>query len=208
MCHGILRPTNFHALLLRIDLDLVEQAQRAGCRHCGGVLHRADYPRKPWRVSRRAERCYERRFSLCCERDGCRRRITPGTVRFLGRRRYTAAMMILVSALSHSGRPRRCARLRQALKINRRTLTRWRQWWREAFVASPFWRTARTRVASVLKPRLLPAALLAAFEGRSRRQRLLELLRFLAPLSTSAADYLLGELNPQDRPVLQGGIGS
>lgn len=208
MCHGILRPTNFHALLLRIDLDLVEQAQREGCPHCGGGLHRADYPRKPWRVSRQAERCYERRFSLCCERDGCRRRTTPGTVRFLGRRRYTAVMMILVSALSHGVTKRRGERLRQALGVSRRTLTRWRQWWREAFVASPFWRTARTRLASALEPRPLPAALLEAFEGRSRRQRLLELLLFLAPLSSSAADYLLGEVNPQDLPVLLGGTGS
>lgn len=216
MCHGILRPTNFHGLLLRIDLDLVEQAQRGDCRHCGGVLHRADYPRKPWGLGQRARCNYTHRFSLCCDRDGCRRRTTPGTVRFLGRRRYTAVMMILVSALSHGVTQRRGVRLRQALGVSRRTLTRWRGWWREAFVASTFWRTVRARLALALDARPLPAALLEAFEGRSRRQRLLGLLLFLAPLSSpapqeqtsNAADYLLGEVNPQDLPVLHGGIGS
>lgn len=213
MCHAGLSPTNFHALLLQLDLDLVDQAQRQGCPHCGGVLHRADYPRKPWRVSGRFGWCYERRFSLCCERDGCRRRTTPGTVRFLGRRRYVAAMVVLVSALSHGVTGRRGERLRQALKVSRRTLTRWRTWWRDTFVASAFWRSVRGRLASVLDLRALPAALLEAFDGRTCRQRLLQLLRFLAPLSSTApaaqetpsgSDYLRVGGDPQDRSVLLG----
>ena len=211
MCHAGLLPTNFHALLLQFDRDLLDQAQRRGCSHCGGVLHRADYPRKPWRVSRQFGWCYERRFSLCCERDGCRRRTTPGSVRFLGRRRYTAVMVILVSALSHGGAGRRGERLRQALKVSRRTLTRWRTWWRENFVASAFWRTARGRLVRRLENTPLPAALLEAFEGRTR-QRLLKLLLFLAPLSspapqeqkTSGSGYLRGGGAPQDLPVLAG----
>jgi len=204
VCHAGLSPTNFHALLLQIDLDLVDQAQRQGCSHCGGVLHRADYPRKPWRVNPRVGWCYERRFSLCCERDGCRRRNTPGTVRFLGRRRHVAVMVILVSALSHGVKGRRGERLRQALKVSRRTLTRWRAWWRDSFVASGFWRAVRGRLVSVLDVRPLPAALAEAFEGRSRRERLLRLLRFLAPLSSSGSDYLRDADDPQDRSVLQG----
>lgn len=207
MCHTSPLPTNFHALLWRIDLDLAEQSRREGCPHCDGVLHRADYPRKAWGVSRRARWCYERRLSLCCARDGCRRRTTPGTVRFIGRRRYTAVMMILVSALSHGATPRRGERLRQALGVSRRTLTRWRTWWREAFVASAFWRSARGRLASALDRRALPAVLLEAFAGRGRRQRLLKLLVFLAPLSANRADCLLGGGGPQDLSVLLAGTG-
>lgn len=206
MCHGVLSSTNFHALLRRIDLDLVEQAQAEGCPHCGGVLHRADYPRKPWGVNVRMRECYERRFSLCCDRDGCRRRSTPGTVRFLGRRRYSAAMMILLSALSHSVARRRCERLRQALGVSRRTLTRWRAWWREGFVASAFWRGLRARLALALDHGALPAALLQAFAGHSRR--LLRVLVLLAPLSSYRADSLRAGVAPQNLSVWLAARGS
>lgn len=208
MCHAGLSPTNFHSLLLEIDLDLVEQVRLRGCPHCGGPLHRADYPRKPWGLGRQARSCYARRFSLCCDRDGCRRRTTPGTMRFLGRRRYTAVMMVLVSALTHGITARRGERLRQALGVSRRTLTRWRAWWREALVASVFWRTVRGRLASALDVQALPAVLLEAFEGRSRRRRLLRLLGFLAPLSSSGADCPPDEIDPQDVSVLLAEAGS
>ena len=33
-------------VLTKIDADLAEQAWIEGCAHCGGALHRADYPRK------------------------------------------------------------------------------------------------------------------------------------------------------------------
>lgn len=208
MCHAGLLPTNFHALLLAIDLDLVEQARLQGCSHCSGALHRADYPRKPWGVDERSRSYYARRLSLCCDRDGCRRRTTPGTVRFLGRRRYIAVMMTLVSMLTHGVTARRGERLRQVLGVSRRTLTRWRGWWREAFVASAFWRTNRGRLASTLDVRALPAALLEAFDGRTRRQRLLQWLVFLAPLSAGGADYLRDAVDPQSLTVLLGGTGS
>ncbi len=200
MCHAGLSPTNFHALLLCIDQDLAEGVRVEGCRHCGGVLHRADYPRKPWGVGRQSMAYYARRLSLCCARDGCRRRSTPATVRFLGRRRYVAVIMILVSALTHGVTPRRGERLRQALGVSRRTLVRWRRWWRERFVATAFWRVQRARFAKALETARLPVGLLAAFEG-SMRQRLLHLLVFLAPLSGDGPNYLLAERNPQSLTV-------
>ena len=46
VCHALLGDPKFFTLLLRIDHDLAEQVRSGRCR-CGGVLHRADYPRKP-----------------------------------------------------------------------------------------------------------------------------------------------------------------
>ena len=47
MWHGLLRDSRFFETLGRFDEDLAEQARAAGCRRCGGRLHRAHYPRKP-----------------------------------------------------------------------------------------------------------------------------------------------------------------
>lgn len=40
------RDPKLHILLFAIDRDLAACARRDGCRHCGGVLHSAQYPRK------------------------------------------------------------------------------------------------------------------------------------------------------------------
>ena len=45
MCHTILQDPNFFRLLLCIDQELAGEL-KAGGYACGGVLHRADYPRK------------------------------------------------------------------------------------------------------------------------------------------------------------------
>jgi hypothetical protein len=47
----------------------------------------------------RAAESFDRRFSLCCGREGCRRRATPPSVRFLGRRVYVGAVVIVASVL-------------------------------------------------------------------------------------------------------------
>ena len=62
-------------------------------------LHRACYPRKPRGVGGARDATYEHRLSFCCATDGCRRRITPPSVRFLGRKVYLGVIVIVVSAL-------------------------------------------------------------------------------------------------------------
>ena len=78
----------------------MERAAAEPCRYCGGPLHRGDYPRKPrGGLSPSAAEAFGRRFSLCCGREGCRRRATPPSVRFLGRRVYVGAVVIVASAI-------------------------------------------------------------------------------------------------------------
>ena len=40
------------------------------------------------------------RLSFCCDRDGCRKRVTPPSVRFLGRKVFLAVAVILISAIT------------------------------------------------------------------------------------------------------------
>lgn len=176
--------------LEKVDADLIETERVKGCRHCSGKLHRADYRRKPRGMKFWPKDPKEtKRFSLCCDREGCRRRQTPPSVRFLGRRVYGGVVAVLIPALAHGLKPERVARIREALdlKIDRRTLERWRQWWLGLFVQSTFWKEARARFAPPLCQKTLPLSLCLSFAVEERRDRLLELLRFLCPITTPEA---------------------
>src|SRR5690606_37865054 len=87
MCHAFLGTASFWAVLVKIDEDMAAQTRAARCRSCGGKLHSARYRRKPRGVARSLiGDAGAVRLSFCCSRDGCRRRHTPPSVRFLGRR--------------------------------------------------------------------------------------------------------------------------
>ena len=164
-------------LLQKIDSDLAEQAREKGCPRCEGKLHRADYERKP-----RGGPKWDRRDSFCCEREGCRRRRTPPSVRFLGRRVYAGFVVVLISAMRHGLKPGRVEAIREQLGIDRRTLERWREWWLSGFVEGSFWQAARVRFMPILCERTLPWPLGLRFGIESVRG-LAKLLGFLAPLT-------------------------
>lgn len=106
-------------------------------------------------------------------------------MRYLGRRVYLGAVVVLVTAMIGGFTATRAARLRQWLGVSGRTLARWRVWWRETFVASALWRGARGRFMPPVMTETLPASLLERFAG-DERTRLLHLLVFLTPLTTRA----------------------
>ena len=170
-----------HQLLEKVDADLAREACQKGCLYCQGKLHRADYDRKP-----RGGPQWERRYSYCCAEEDCRRRRTPESVRFLGRRVYAGLVVVLISVMMHGLKPGRVHRIRKALQIDSRTLKRWRQWWLDSFVASSFWKAARARFMPPLCERTLPLSLWLSFE-LEERQRLLAALRFLGPITTPTA---------------------
>lgn len=180
-CQKHLANQELFQLLEKVDAELTEGARSKGCLLCGGKLHRSDYDRKP-----RGGPQWDTRFSLCCAREGCRRRHTPPSVRFMGRRVYAGLVVVLVSAMIHGLKPERVLCLREALGIDRRTLERWQQWWLVTFVEGSFWREARARFMPPLCPKTMPWSLCVSFEFE-RRDRLLELLKFLAPITTPAA---------------------
>jgi hypothetical protein len=171
----------------KCDTDLAELCRQGGCLHCSGRLHRADYERKPrgGPEDGQSDPKPVYRDSFCCDQEGCRKRHTPPSVRFLGRKVYRGVVVLLVSAMRHGLKDEQVGALRESLGIDRRTMERWRSWWLKAFVQSPFWKVARARFMPLICEATLPWSLCQAF-GLDDRDRLLDLLKFLSPITTAS----------------------
>lgn len=186
MCHALLGDASFHRHLFELDRQAAAQVRAVGCPVCGGPLHVANYRRKPRGGPEFEEGPdVDLRFSFCCGRDGCRRRATPPSVRFLGRRVYFSVVVTLASALAQGLSGRRLALLRRELGLCRRTLERWLSWWRESVPRTRWWELLRARLSSPVDAAGLPGSLLGRFEGEER-ERVARLLSSLAPLSVTA----------------------
>lgn len=185
MSHRLLRDARVYGVLFQIDRDLAAKAAAGRC-GCGGRLHSARYRRKP-RCGfdlARLDPAYAVRFSFCCDRDGCRRRTTPASVRFLGRRVYLGIVVLLIAVLSESATPARRRRLRQVVgDVSPRTVVRWQSWWHEAFPRTSFWREGRGRFAVPVATEHLPGSLLERFPGSDLAARVVALLRWLSPIT-------------------------
>jgi hypothetical protein len=179
VCHADLSDPKFFLLLLRIDEELSRQSLTGGCEHCGAVLHRGNYPRKPRGCPQVVRAHFESRFSACC--SNCRRRTTPPSVRFLHRRSFLACWVAL-SAARVPGQHSAQAALCQSLGVSRHTLARWRRWWSEDFVRSSLWQAQCARFMPPVDVSALPGTLLARFIGPPATA-LHRMLLFLSPLS-------------------------
>ena len=185
MYHELLFDATFWAFLFGIDQELAEAARAEKCPSCGCHLHHANYPRKP-RGPRNLPEEYRYRLSFCCAGDGCRKRVTPPSVRFLGRKVYLGAVVILVSAMRQGPTPRRVRELTELFGADRRTIYRWRDFWNEHFPKTTFWKLARARLVPVHEIVDFPRSLLEAFvHAGNDRDGWKRLLRFLSPITTA-----------------------
>lgn len=183
----LLADPQLYALLLKFDEDLAAECCARGCPICAGKLHSARFHRKPRGGPPTLPAEYDLRFSFCCAVEGCRKRATPPSVRFLGRKVYLAVIVVLMTAMRCGAAPARLRYLEERIGVSRRTIYRWRAWWSEVFPETPFW-----RAQGIMPPvdrSQLPAALLERFAG-TMRERLLGLLRFIAPVSTETLAVL------------------
>jgi hypothetical protein len=180
---ALLRDPRFYAMKLRMDRALLDEMRSKGCRRCGKALHASDFGRKPRGGPAGLGEEADVRFSLCCAR--CRKRHTPPSVRFLGRKVYWSAVVVVVSAMRHGATPARMGKLREHFGVSRRTVERWRVWWREAFAESTFWKAAAAAFMPPVARDLLPASILERFTGEVESQ-LTALLRFLGPITSGA----------------------
>lgn len=183
----MLADAKFHEQLLLFDRDLAAAARAAGCGACGGVLHSARFHRKPRGGPGGLGEAFRQRFSFCCATDGCRRRTTPPSLRFLGRKVYLATVVTLISAMRHGLTASRLRQLAATLGIDRRTVARWRAWWLATFTAdaSAFRPIAAAAFVPPVDTSTLPASLLGRFAG-GVEQQVVSLLRFLGPLTGGA----------------------
>lgn len=186
MWHRLLADVRFHEALLALDVAVADKARSTGCPACGGTLHSAKFWRKP-RGGPKLPDEHSIRLSYCCAEDGCRRRMTPASLRFLGRRVYVAAVVVLVSVLRHGATIVRIKRLQELTGASRRTIERWRAWWRNGFCETPFWKIASARFVPPVVVAELPLALLERFDGECEA-RLLAALRFVGPITCGIND--------------------
>jgi hypothetical protein len=118
--------------------------------------------------------------------DGCRTRTTPPSLRFLGRKVYLATVVTVISVMLHGMTPFRLARLSVVPGLDRRTMARWRAWWRSTFTEGAFAPIAMAAVVPPVDIDSLPVSLLERFAG-GPAEKLIGLLRFLGPLTGGTA---------------------
>lgn len=182
----------FFAALTGFDAEIAQKVAAAGCPHCGGPLYQANYERKPrgGHIAAAGE-AFSLRHSLCCGREGCRKRALPPSLRFLGRRVYVEAVVLLASVaaqlLSALGDAR------SATGVPGRTLRRWGAWWRDTFPQSSTWAELQARFTPPPPDEVaLPGSLVSRLRSDLEQQRLTSTVedvcglaaRLLAPATT------------------------
>jgi hypothetical protein len=180
---------SFLRSLVEVDRRTAEQVQGQPCRHCQGPLHVGNYGRKPRGLPAGLEGLVEPEFSvrwsLCC--GHCRRRTTPPSVRFLGRKVYVGFMVFLAVVRGLAGHGVRGAADAIA-RVPRRTVGRWGRWWSGGFAALPFWKAESGRFAVPVASERLPGSLLDRFSGPVA-VKLLHAMCFVAPITTETASW-------------------
>jgi len=170
---------SFPVALLALDGELAQETKQRGCPRCGGVLDVANYQRKPRGGPFELDDEQSRRLSLCCRSDGCRLRVTPPSVRFLGRRVYISVVVLLGGVLRQGPTRWRADALRRVVGADRRTLERWRRWWVERIGGSRVFEIGRADFMPPPDATALPCSLLDGFVGTAP-QRVVHALSWLA----------------------------
>lgn len=134
----IIRSEEFFKTLCQIDMDIFISTKQNPCPHCQGKLDQANYLRKPRGVVHGPDK----RFSLCCREEGCRKRLTTPSVRFIKGFTYHS-IIVLLAAYFMSPSNIRLARLCRIFKVDRRTMIRWRQFWSEIFPKTKLHKTLK-----------------------------------------------------------------
>lgn len=172
----------FLAVLVSMDEMLAKRVRDAGCRHCGGPLYRADYPRKPrGGLIAGVGEAQTRRRSFCCGREGCRARATPPSVLFLGRKVYLGIVVIVASLIAQAVGLKRESQEKSG--VPKRTIGRWLSWWRDRFGESALFVTLRGRISGEVQTDDLPACLVERFRGDAEA-KLRAMLRLISPITT------------------------
>jgi hypothetical protein len=173
----------FFLALERVDEAVMQRAAAAGCPRCAGPLHRSDYDRKPRGalIAPEGEE-FVRRFSLCCGQEGCRKRATPPSVRFLGRRVYLGAVVIVASMVAVALRS--AGEIRRRTGVPARTAARWVGWWQGPFLKTEVFVTICAQLIGVDVGQV-PASIVERL-GSAWGERVSRMLVWLAPLTTGS----------------------
>ena len=175
--------SEFFGLLGQLDEGMARRVAAEGCPRCAGPLHRGDFSRKPrGALIAPGGESLVVRFSLCCGREGCRKRATPPSLRFLGRRVYLGVVVIVASLVAQALGAAEASR--RATGVSSRTTRRWLGWWRGPFIETEVFAAVRARLVGVAIGEL-PASIVERLRGAGR-ERMRTLLELLAPLTTGS----------------------
>jgi len=168
MLHDFELGVEFFSWLTEADRRLAWWVQAEGCQRCGGPLHQGNYRRKPRGANvAEAGEAFGLRYSLCCGREGCRRRVLPPSLRFLGRRVYVEAVVLVASVvallLGAAGSAGKVT------EVPVRTLKRWAVWWQEVFPQSRAWQEIQALLVPSPEQALLPQSLYERLEQELSR---------------------------------------
>ena len=164
MLIDLLRTVTLYRLLHLIDRDLATAQKQLRCPRCGGPLHDAYYVRKPRGGPAKLPDEYSVRMSLCCGREGCRRRCLPPSCLFMGRRVYWSSVILIVVTLRQQRTQGFSARkVKELFGTTHQTLLRWMAYFRDEFPRSPSWRSIRGRVSAQVSNDTLPSSLIVHF---------------------------------------------
>lgn len=166
----ILADATLFQSLYELDYDLFLQLKNKGCPLCQGPLDTANYNRKPRGLGEEQTL----RFSLCCRRKGCRKRLLPASLRFFGKKVYSLWIVILAVDFGEQ--------LGLSKMILRQTLARWRLFWQERLAeASPFMKWARSFLPPAYFMTATPKNLAEVFKF-PERESWIPMLKFFTQL--------------------------
>ena len=183
--HCLPRTARYWSFLLAVDKDLANKTRSSAC-SCRRRLHCANYLRTPRGTPEQLPEPQCLRFSFCRDRECCRKRVTPPSVRFLGRKVYLGVIVILVSAMRQGPTLCRVRELSARFGADRRTIARWQVSWREQCPQTPLWNIAHARLVTLAKIATLPCSLVDLFHrGHPPCRGWTLLLRFLEPITVT-----------------------
>ena len=182
MYHSITLDPNFFNHLLETDKQIARQIQEQNCSACSGKLHQAHYERKPRGLPDGVDPDYVIRFSFCCATQGCRKRTTAPSVRFLSRKVYTSVILLLVFLLKEKTDETKVERVNQHFKqeLAVETVRRWRYFW---LFQMPLSMTFKRLGFREQQKQTMPVSLVYLFKQLPAFEQLKKSLQWLLPLS-------------------------
>ena len=181
MYHPLLTDARFHNILFDLDRLIAKQVRQTQGPLCFGNLNQSNFPRKPRGVPEDTAPDYHIRFSLCCSTDGCRKRFTPPSMRFLSRKVYSSVVIILIFLLKPETDESRIEEINTLLgtTLSVETFRRWRHFWIKDLPQTHTWKRLSL---SYMHVQNLPVSLLTLFE-QTGEQALIMGLKLILPLT-------------------------
>jgi hypothetical protein len=159
MLSELIKKKNLFSHLYEIDKKTAERYRQLPCPYCGGPLYFSNYMRKPRGEPEDVPEKYFIQFSLCCGTEGCRKRLTPPSCRFMGRKIYWFAVILcILTDFQNTNEKATVSDWSMRTGICRNTIKRWLAFFHDTFPASRIWRRLRGQISACVRNSSLPSS--------------------------------------------------